>query len=104
MEKTTKTINAVIIAALVLLFCFCCQRIQYTSLWEKHCEACHDGKTVLNGKVVADKASLKEKYNTLDAFANACGNTPMCMNILKHDEKLLRKVGKELELDHIPVK
>ena len=59
MVKTMKALYASIFAALFLLFCLCCQRVQYTSLWEKHCEACHDGKTVLNGKVVADKATLK---------------------------------------------
>jgi hypothetical protein len=67
------------------------------SLWERMCEACHDGSTVLNGKVVIDKEQIKAKYQTLDELVNAvtCEGPP-CMNILKHDEKLVRKVGKEI--------
>lgn len=65
-------------------------------MWERHCEACHDGKTVLNGKVVAGREQIKEKYRTLEEFANACVNSPVCMNIVKHEEKLLLKVGTEI--------
>ncbi len=68
------------------------------SLWERHCEACHDGKTVLDGKVVADKGQIKKKYKTLEEFAGACGKSPECMNIVKHEEGLLLKVGAEIGL------
>jgi len=68
-----------------------------TTLWERMCEACHDGKTVLNGKVVIDKEQLKAKYQTIDELVKAvvCEGAP-CMNILKHDEQLVREVGKEI--------
>ncbi|MCL5024183.1 MAG: hypothetical protein M1497_12620 [Nitrospirae bacterium] len=67
------------------------------SMWERMCGACHDGTTVLNGKVVVDKEQIKAKYKTLDDLVKAvsCEGAP-CMNILKHDEKLVRQVGKEL--------
>ncbi len=66
------------------------------SLWERHCEACHDGKTILNGKVVLDNEKMTEKYKTLGEFKNACKGAPPCMNILKHEERLFVEVGKEL--------
>ncbi len=67
------------------------------SLWERMCEACHDGKTVLNGKVVIDKEQIKEKYHTLEELVKAVScEAPPCMNILKHDEKLVREVGEEI--------
>jgi hypothetical protein len=67
------------------------------SLWERMCEACHDGKTVLNGKVVIDKEQMKEKYRSLNELVTAVTcEAPSCMNILKHDKKLVREVGEEI--------
>jgi hypothetical protein len=68
-------------------------------LWDRMCAACHDGTTVLNGKVVIDKDQIKAKYKTTNELVKAvtCEGAP-CMNILKHDEKLVRQVGKELGL------
>jgi hypothetical protein len=75
------------------------------SLWERMCEACHDGSTVLNGKVVIDKEQMKTKYRTLDELVNAVTcEAPPCMNILKHDEKLVRKVGEEIGIGEKPAK
>jgi hypothetical protein len=72
---------------------------QGATLWERMCEACHDGSTVLNGKVVIDKEQMRAKYKTVDELVKAVTcESPPCMNILKHDEKLVRKVGKELGL------
>jgi hypothetical protein len=69
------------------------------SLWDRMCASCHDGQTVLNGKVVIDKEQIKAKYKTTDELVQAvtCQGPP-CMNILKHDEKLVRQVGKEIGL------
>jgi len=76
-----------------------------TSLWERMCAACHDGTTVLNGKVVIDREQIKSKYRSLDELVNAVTcNAPPCMNILKHDEKLVRKVGKEIGIKDAPGK
>lgn len=67
------------------------------SLWERTCESCHDGQTVLNGKVVMSKEQIQAKYKTLDELVNAVScEGPPCMNILKHDKTLVRKVGEEL--------
>ena len=87
---------------IILVFSLCfiasCSRTQRISLWERHCEACHDGKTILNGKVVPDREEMTARYRTLDEFANACAGAPLCMNIIKHEEKLLIEVGTELGL------
>lgn len=78
---------------------------RHVSLWERMCEACHDGQTVLNGKVVTDKEGIKTKYRTLDELVNAVScESPPCMNILKHDKKLVRKVGRELGIKETPEK
>jgi hypothetical protein len=71
-------------------------------LWDRMCAACHDGKTMLNGQVVIDKDHMKAKYKTTDELVKAvtCEGAP-CMNILKHDEKLVRQVGKELGLSDV---
>ena len=81
----------------VLIFT-CCEKIEHVSLWERHCSSCHDGKTVLNGKVVESIEQLKARYRSLDEFSNACAGSSsgVCMNILKHDKKLFREVGKEI--------
>ena len=69
------------------------------SQWERACESCHDGQTVLNGKVVIGKEQMKAKYKTLDELVKAVScECPPCMNILKHDKTLVRKVGEELGL------
>lgn len=59
---------------------------------------------MLNGKVVPDKEQMKAKYKTLDEFAKACAGAPVCMNIVKHEEKLLRGAGTEIGLKNIPEK
>jgi hypothetical protein len=72
------------------------------SMWDRMCAACHDGQTVLNGKVVISKEQMKEKYKTIDELVKAmtCDGPP-CMNILKHDEKLVRRVGEEIGIKNI---
>ena len=71
-----------------------CCKTQHISLWDRHCAACHDGKTVLNGNLAISMEQMKSKYKTLDEFSNACAGTASCMNILKHDKKLFIEVGK----------
>ena len=66
------------------------------SMWGLECAACHDGKTVLNDKVMPDRQALKAKYATLREFEGSCQGASACMNILKHDPKLFRDVGREI--------
>lgn len=96
---------SIIIILLFPLLAGLSYRSSRISLWERMCEACHDGSTVLNGKVVMDKDRIRTKYRTIDELVNAvtCEGPP-CMNILKHDEKLVRKVGKEIGLGEAPRK
>ncbi len=100
-----KRVVPIIIILLFPLLTGLSYRSNRISLWERMCEACHDGSTVLNGKVVIDKEQIKAKYRTIDQLVNAvtCQGPP-CMNILKHDEKLVRKVGKEIGIGETPQK
>jgi hypothetical protein len=80
----------------IFIFVSGCNQPQQISLWERHCSACHDGKTVLNGKVAADKEQMKSRYKTLKDFSSACADGAACMNIMKHEEKLFMDVGREM--------
>ena len=95
-RKTTYAIVFFMILICLLFFSWSCRKTERISLWERHCAACHDGKTILNGKVVINKEQMKSKYKTLDEFSNACAGTASCMNILKHDKKLFIEVGKAI--------
>ncbi len=64
-----------------------------TQLWPKMCASCHDGNTAIS------KDAIREKYVTIDLFMEAVLNKGgRCMNILKNDENLIRKVAKEIGL------
>ncbi len=104
-ESMIKRIVSLIIILLFPLLAGLSYKSQRISLWDRMCDACHDGTTVLNGKVVIDKEQMKAKYHSLDELVNAvvCEGHP-CMNILKHDEKLVRKVGKEIGIREAPGK
>ncbi len=104
-EVMLKRVMSIIIILLFPLLAGVSYRSPRISLWERMCEACHDGSTVLNGKVVMDKEQMKAKYSTIDELVKAvtCEGPP-CMNILKHDEKLVRKVGKEIGIKETPRK
>lgn len=99
----TNTIRNLIFGFLcAFIFTSGCAKPGSISQWERKCEACHDGKTKLEGKVVIGKEELKSKYRSLDAFMNACDGSPSCMNILKHNKELLRAVGKEIGIKDTP--
>jgi hypothetical protein len=100
----TKAIRLIIIPLFAFCFISGCSKIQPVNSWDRHCESCHDGKTMLNGKVVPTKEQMRAKYKTLDEFAKACAGAPACMNIVKHEEKLLREAGTEIGLKNIPEK
>jgi hypothetical protein len=92
------TMRVIIFLLFVLVVISGCQKTEQISLWDRHCGACHDGKTILNGQVVMDKDQMKMKYQTLDRFADACSLSPSCMNIMKHEKKLFTDVGREIGL------
>jgi hypothetical protein len=68
------------------------------SLWKRHCDSCHKGKTSFKDRTVMNKEHLTAKYETIEQLLEACETSPSCMNILKHNKKLLREVGKEIGL------
>lgn len=64
-----------------------------TTFWSKMCASCHDGNTAIA------KDAIREKYQTIDVFTEAVlKKGGRCMNILKNDEDLIRKVAKEIGL------
>lgn len=93
-----------IILLFSLFFIVSCDTPERISLWERHCEACHDGKTILNEDIMIDKEKMQEKYPTMEEFKQACAGAPPCMNVVKHNEKLFITVGKELGINKTPQK
>ncbi|MBI5848731.1 MAG: hypothetical protein HZB31_12460 [Nitrospirae bacterium] len=64
-----------------------------TQFWPKMCASCHDGKTAIS------KEAMREKHQTVTAFTEAVMNKgDRCMNILKNDKKMIKKVAKEIGL------
>lgn len=64
-----------------------------TQFWSKMCASCHDGKTAIS------KEAMREKYQTATVFSEAVLNKgDRCMNILKNDKKMIKKVAKEIGL------
>ena len=60
-------------------------------LWPRMCASCHDGETALS------KEALREKYPDIEIFTAAVmskGNR--CMNILRNDRKLIKKIANEI--------
>ncbi len=100
-RKTIYPIGIFMILICLLFSASCCRKPESMSLWARHCATCHDGKTVLNGKVIISREQMKSKYKTLDEFSNACAGTASCMNILKHNKKLFVEVGKEIGIGSI---
>jgi hypothetical protein len=65
-----------------------------TKHWERRCGACHDGETA------PDAASLREKYKGVHKFTEAVRRKGgRCMNILKNDETLMKKIALEIGLE-----
>ncbi|MEJ2697058.1 MAG: hypothetical protein P8013_10465 [Candidatus Sulfobium sp.] len=70
-----------------------CSRKPETKLWSNLCAACHNGKTAPTSDVIRDK------YRTTEEFAVAVkARGHRCMNILKNDNSLIRKVAREIGL------
>ena len=96
MKTAILTASATVILAASMAAC----SYERPSLWELKCAACHDGKTVLNEKVMPGKEELRARYRDIDAFSSSCQKAPACMNILKHDEELFIDVGREIGIPY----
>ncbi len=67
--------------------------VKQTQFWPKMCASCHDGKTALS------KEAMREKYKSVSVFSEAVlTKGDRCMNILKNDKKMIRKVANEIGL------
>jgi hypothetical protein len=65
--------------------------VKRTELWTNMCETCHNGKTA------PDADWMRDHYRGADDFVAAVkGRGKQCMNILKHDETLARKIAAEI--------
>jgi len=99
-----KTVSIALGVVVLFVGIMACSNTKPESLWRRHCEACHDGKTVLNGEVLLNREEMKGKYRgkALNDFVDACRGSSTCMNILKHQENLLRQVGEEMGIGAKP--
>lgn len=95
-----KTLSVIVVMLFSILSTAGCTKPQPMSSWERHCVACHDGETLLNGKVLMNREGMKATYKNLEEFVNACEGSGACMNILKHQKQLLTEVGKELGISN----
>ncbi len=63
MRREAKVMGITTVLLFLSLLTLSCSQTHPVSSWERHCEACHDGKTALNGKVVIGKEEMKrERY------------------------------------------
>jgi len=71
----------------------CSDRGRETKLWSNLCTGCHDGRTAPTA------GRIREKYRSIGEFSVAVGSRGhRCMEILKNDDALIRKVGLEIGL------
>lgn len=64
--------------------------------WNRLCVSCHNGTTA------PDAAALAKKYGSVEEFVSSVkAKGAQCMNIVKNDERTIRKIGREIG---IPVK
>jgi hypothetical protein len=70
-----------------------CARKPETKLWSNLCATCHNGRTAPTADVI------RNKYKTTEEFAAAVKvRGHRCMNILKNDNTLIKKVAREIGL------
>lgn len=68
-----------------------CHAVKRAELWTNMCESCHNGKTA------PDAEWMREHFKNADEFVAAVkGRGSQCMNILKRDETLARKIASEI--------
>lgn len=60
-------------------------------LWSKLCASCHDGNTAPGPE------DFRAAYKTVDEFTAAVrAKGSQCMNIVRNDEKMIRKIAAEI--------
>lgn len=88
--------NIVFVLLLVLAaaaFISGCAKKPEPKLWSNLCATCHNGKTAPTADVI------RSKYKTTEEFAVAVkARGHRCMNILKNDDSLIKKVAREIGL------
>lgn len=95
-RAAASAISVLILIAAALMGC----KYERPSLWEMKCAACHDGKNVLNDKVMPGKQDFRDRFRDIGEFSDSCLKAPKCMNILQHDEELFVEVGREIGIPY----
>lgn len=91
MKPGSAVLAAVFLFSFVVLLASQGHAVKRAELWTNMCESCHNGKTA------PDAEWMREHYRTADDFVAAVkGRGKQCMNILKHDEVLARKIAAEI--------
>ena len=73
--------------------------VSRAKLWPKMCASCHDGKTA------PDKEALRNKYPAVEDFTAAVlAKGDRCMNILKNDRKLIKRIADEIGIKNTAAK
>jgi hypothetical protein len=91
MKSRGVVLAAVFLVSIIVLLASQGHAVKRTELWTNMCESCHNGKTA------PDAEWMHEHYRTVDDFVAAVkGRGKQCMNILKHDETLARKIAAEI--------
>jgi hypothetical protein len=93
--KDMKTGIALLLGAtffsLTMFFAPVGHAVKRAELWTNMCGSCH------NGKIAPDAEWMREHFRNADEFVAAVkGRGKQCMNILKHDETLARKIAVEI--------
>jgi hypothetical protein len=93
MKNRSIALTLLMVFFLASIFSSSAHAVTKTEFWPKMCASCHDGKTAIS------KEAMREKYQTAEAFTEAVLNKgDRCMNILKNDKKMIKKVAEEIGL------
>ena len=91
MKTRNAVLSAVLFFSFAMLFASPGHAVKRAELWANMCESCHNGKTA------PDAEWMREHFRSANDFVAAVkGRGKQCMNILKHDETLARKIAVEI--------
>lgn len=91
MKTKIAVLLVVMFFSFTVLFASPGHAVKRAELWTNMCGSCHDGKTA------PDAEWMREHFKNADEFVSAVkGRGSQCMNILKHDETLARKIALEI--------
>ncbi len=97
--KTKHFIIPVLVSFVLVLFSGQDTFAQKRKLWTNMCASCHDGKAA----PAAD--ALKEKHPTTEKFSEAVNRKgSQCMNMVRSNPNVIKKIAKEIGIAESKVK